>query len=266
MGGRRKAIAATITSLVVFGTLVASNFALYATQEQAVVFHAVSDQAKAVTAEAEIAKGLVALSLLRTSQSVLEGSSHPCSDPLESLPALHSIVLSSSLGGIQTDLRGGVTLSGDQNDNLTLLTPFTGFVPGNLNFAFSVDLGFSTALVQYHKAEVHYVHLPVLYDGSIAACLSAVGYLRSKVQGLKRTPGVCATASILSAIAEAARRYSTVGREAGLTLTIASSSSSMGMSVHCPTIGYEVVVSQYGVRGVSGDFTWRVSEGGSLLA
>ena len=263
MGGRRKAIAATITSLVVFGTLVASNFALYASREQGVVLHAVSDRAEAVAAEAELAKGLVALSLLRTSQSVLEASSHPCSGPLESMPALRSTVLSSSLGGIAASLRGVLTLSGALSDNLTLLSPFTGFVPGYLNFAVSVELGFSSSLVQYHKAEVHYLHLPVLYDGSIAACLSAVGYLRSKVQGLKRTPGVCATASILGAIAEAARRYSVVAREAGLTLSI---SSSTDRGLHCPTIGYEVVVSQYGVTGVSGDFTWRVSEGGSLLA
>jgi len=181
------------------------------------------------------------------------------------MPALRSIGLSSSLGGIAANLRGAVTWSGVESDNLTLLTPFTGFVPGFLNFALSVDLGFSTSLVQYHKAEVHYLHLPVLYDESIAACLSAVGYLHSKVQGLKRTPGVCATPSILAAISEADRRYGTVARDAGLSLSI-SSSSSMDRGTHCPTIGYEVVVSQYGVRGVSGDFTWRVSEGGSFLA
>ncbi len=265
MGSRRKAIAATITSLVVFGTLVASNFALYAGQEQAVVLHAVSDQANAVATEAELSKGLVALSLLRTSQSVLEASSHPCSDPLGSMPGLRSIVLSSALWGIATNLRGGVTWSGAQSDNLTMLTPFAGFVPGYLNFALSVQLGFSTSLVQYHKVEVHYLHLPVLYDESIAACLSAAGYLRSKVQGLKRTPGMCATTLIMGAIADAGRYYSTVGREMGLTVSIASSSS-INVGLHCPIIGYEVVVSQYGVPGVSGDFTWRVSEGGSLLA
>ena len=266
MGTRRKAIAATITSLVVFGTLVASNVALYESQEQGVVLHAVSDEAKAVATEAELARGLVALSLLRTSQSMLEASSHPCSDPLGALPALHSIVLSSSLGGIAAKARGGVTWSGVQSDNLTLLAPFTGFVPGYLNFALSVDLRFSTSLVQFHKAEVHHLHLPILYDESIATCLSAVGYLRSKVQELKRTPGVCATPSILGAIAEADRHYNTLARGAGLTLSISSSSSMDRGGIHCPTISYEVVVSQYSVPGVSGDFTWRVSEGGSLLA
>jgi len=266
MGTRRKAIAATITSLVVFGTLVASNVALYESQEQGVVLHAVSDEAKAVATEAELARGLVALSLLRTTQSVLEASSHPCSDPLGALPALHSIVLSSSLGGIAANARGGVTWSGVQSDNLTLLAPFTGFVPGYLNFALSVDLRFSTSLVQFHKAEVHHLHLPILYDESIATCLSAVGYLRSKVQELKRTPGVCATPSILGAIAEADRHYNTLARGAGLTLSISSSSSMDRGGIHCPTISYEVVVSQYSVPGVSGDFTWRVSEGGSLLA
>src|SRR5437773_6485805 len=117
MGTRRKAVAATITSLVIFGTLVASNFALYESQEQGVVLHAVSDQARAVATEAEIAKGLVALSLLRTSQSVLEASSHSCSDPLEAMPPLRSVVLSSSLGGIAANLRGAVTRSGVQSDN-----------------------------------------------------------------------------------------------------------------------------------------------------
>ena len=263
MGTRHKAIAATITSLVIFGTLVASNFALYASQEQDVVLHAVSDQAKAVATEAEFAKGLVALSLLRTSQSILEASGHSCSDPLESMPALRSIVLSSSLGGTAANLRGGVTWSGAGSDNLTLLSPFTGFVPGYLNFALSVNLVSSTSLVQYQKEEVHYLHLPVLYDQSIAECLSVVGYLHSKIQGLKRTPGVCATPSILAAIAETGRHYSTVAAEAGLTLSI---SSSTDRGVHCPTIGYQVVVSQFGVPGVSGEFTWRVSEGGSLLA
>ena len=265
MGTRRKAIAATISSLVIFGTLVASNVALYESQEQGVVLHAVSDEAKAVATEAELAKGLVALSLLRTSQSVLEASGHPCSDPLGAMPALRSIALSSNFGGIAANARGTVTRSGGQSDNLTLLTPFTGFVSGYLNFALTVDLGFSTSLVQYHKAEVHYLHLPILYDESIATCLSAVGYLRSKVQGLKRTPGACATPSILGAIAEADRRYSALAREAGLTLSISSSSMDR-WGVHCPTISYEVVVSQYVVPGVSGDFTWRVSEGGSLLA
>jgi len=59
MGTKRKAIAATITSLVVFGTLLASNVALYESQEQGVVLHAVSDEAKAVATEAELARGLV---------------------------------------------------------------------------------------------------------------------------------------------------------------------------------------------------------------
>src|SRR5437870_11238562 len=54
MGTRRKAIAATISSLVIFGTLVASNVALYESQEQGVVLHAVSDEAKAVATEAEL--------------------------------------------------------------------------------------------------------------------------------------------------------------------------------------------------------------------
>src|SRR2546426_11855804 len=117
MGPRAKPIAATISSLVIFGTLVASNVALYENQEQGVVRHAVSDQAKAVATEAEIAKGLVALSLLRTSQSVLEASTHSCSDPLEAMPALRSMVLSNSLGGIAANLRGAVTWSGVGSDN-----------------------------------------------------------------------------------------------------------------------------------------------------
>src|SRR3989449_9392023 len=117
MGTRRKAIAATITSLVIFGTLVASNVALYESQEQGVVLHAVSDEAKAVATEAELARGLVALSVLRASQSVLDASSHSCSDPLGTVPALRSIMLSSSLGGIAANARGGVTWSGVQSDN-----------------------------------------------------------------------------------------------------------------------------------------------------
>src|SRR3989442_12237161 len=123
MGSGRKAIAATITSLVVFGTLVASNVALYESQEQGVVLHAVSDEAKAVAAEAELARGLVALSLLRTIQSVLEGSSHPCSDPLGTFPALHSIVLSASPGGIAANARAGGPWIGVQCDNATRPTP-----------------------------------------------------------------------------------------------------------------------------------------------
>src|SRR5437870_9300917 len=106
MGTRRKAIAATISSLVIFGTLVASNVALYESQEQGVVLHAVSDEAKAVATEAELAKGLVALSLRRTSQSALEATGHPCSDTLGAMPALRSIALSSSLGGIAANARG----------------------------------------------------------------------------------------------------------------------------------------------------------------
>src|SRR2546427_10373024 len=116
MGGRRKAIAATMTSLVIFGTLVASNVALYESQEQGVVLHAVADETKAVATEAELARGLVALSVLRASQSALEASSHPCSGPLGTMPALRSIMLSSSLGGIAANARGAVTWIGVQSD------------------------------------------------------------------------------------------------------------------------------------------------------
>lgn len=263
MGSGHKAIAATITSLIIFGTLVASNIALYGSREQVVVLYAVSDRARAVATDAELAKGLLALSVLRTYQSVLETSSSSCSDPLETMPALRPMVLSSNHGGLAASLRGSLTRGGVQNDNLTLLTPFTGFVPGYVNFALTVELDFSSSFVQYHRAELHFVHLPVLYDRSVAACLSAVGYLQSKVQGLKRTPGVCATPSILAVIAQADRLFGTVARDAGLSLSI---SSSTDRGILCPTIGYEVVVSQYGVPGVSGEFTWRVSEGGSLVA
>ncbi len=260
MGPRRVAVAATLTSLALFGALLASNYAVYGAEEHRMILYALSDRLSAISTAAEFGKGVSAFSFLLRSQVFLESNSLSCSNPQLTLASLEQVMESRSNDGFSARLGSSVVWSGTQEDNLTLLIPFNGYVPGNLNFLLSLSLDLSGPSVQYHKLERHYVHLPVLYDSSLSACLSAIGYLNSKIQEMKRTPGVCYTTAIESIIDEASRLYGAASR-GGLTLSI---TRSIDHTTTCPVIDYEVTVSQYGVKGVSGEFTWQVSEGGSV--
>jgi hypothetical protein len=264
MARRHTAVAATFTAFVIFGTIVASNYALYESEEQRAILYTLSDQANYVGVEAEFAKGAAALTFLHTSQVILERIGKPdCSHPSEALRPLQSLVVSQSLGRVNASMRGFVAAGGAESDNLTMVAPFNGFVPGYLNFGIHVDLDFSTPHIAYHKAELHYLHLPILYERSIDLCLSAFQYLNSRLRAIERPPGVCATPSILEAVGDANRLYGAVASGWGLAL---SASASVEGSRGCPRIDYEVVVSQVNVTGVSGEFTWSVFEGSSLLA
>ncbi len=135
MARRHAAVAATLTAFVIFGTIVASNYALYESEEQRAILYALSDQAHYIGVEAEFAKGAAALTLLHASQVILERIGKPsCSHPSEALSPLQSLLVSQSLGHVKATLRGFVAEGGAESDNLTVLTPFNGFVPGYLNF------------------------------------------------------------------------------------------------------------------------------------
>jgi len=249
--------------MVLFGSLVASNYALYTAEEQRMVLYALADRVNAVSTRAEFAKGLAAFFLLSRAQEVMEGGSFSCSDPVSALAPIDAFTHSGSLEGLSAFAQGSVTSLGEGEDNLTLIRPFNGFVPGYLNLLLTVSLSVSVPGLQYHKLERHYLHLPVLYARAITLCLSVLSYLKSGSERVRRTPGRCATSSVESVFQDARDFYLPSASRDGLTLSI---SSSVLHSQVCPLVEYEVLVSQHDVAGVTGPFTWLLSEGGSLPA
>ncbi|HEV2390104.1 MAG TPA: hypothetical protein VGS04_05195, partial [Nitrososphaerales archaeon] len=139
-------------------------------------------------------------------------------------------------------------------DNLTILAPFAGGVPGVLNLVESLRLmesggGGSVSLA---REETHTLNIPIEVDSASSLCASTLGSLGAV---LSRSPcnatlEQAAFDSVLPGlVADAAAK--------GFTLT-----AGWGSSAGCSTT-YWVTLAESGVAGAMGRFDWTVRGSGT---
>ena len=257
--GKMRGIAATLVSVAVFVSLLISNLTLLYAENQRLWM---ASMTKLETDEGEIGMLLVAqgaYAILNNLQTELVQNPPSCS----SWDAYSSSLASSSShsGSIHAvqyglEMAAAIVGSGSRRDNLTLLRPFDGYLPGSLNVGIRVHLNeLSGGLPSYTRTEYHYLHLPISLSKMLSLCLSLLQDLHHVYQSRV----YCNRLPSETPLDELFARYSQSASSNGFTLVL----THWFVRVDgCWLLSYAVTLSESSVEGVSGRFAWRLSDAG----
>jgi hypothetical protein len=151
--------------------------------------------------------------------------------------------------------------SGSANDNLSMLAPFDGSVPGFLDISVrAVEAGYDgVAGVSYNKNETHLAHLPVRLSAEIADCLNAVASLEAFAA---RTVVPNCTSTAVSQLMESAMQ----GPEANAAKDGFLFGLRWDLTGTNPcAAAFVASIKQAGIPGPGGTFDVRLQEEGSAI-
>jgi hypothetical protein len=255
----RKAIAATVASVLLFTALVVANATTMVAQDNlASTAQASLVESRELVLGRSLAGSTSALALSQV-QTYLASNPADCGG----LPRyLASVSASSSVSGEEEGVSyvasttaseaPAARLQGSQNDNLTLLAPFAGSIPGALNLQANVSVqevgGGGSITLERH--ELHLLNIPVSPGSASSLCSLALGALAAALgSSCNATLAQAAFDSVLPAlVAEAAAR--------GFVLTA-------GWGLNACSATYWVTLVEPGVEGVTGSFDWTVLGSGT---
>ena len=148
-------------------------------------------------------------------------------------------------------------LQGAAGDNLTVVAPFSGYLPGALDLQANLSImevggGGSVSL---ERNELHALNLPISPDSASALCASALGSLAAALRSsCNATLAQAAFDSVLPRLAEEAAAR-------GFAL-----SAGWGLDGAACSATYWVTLVEPGVEGVTGSFDWTVSGSGTTAS
>ncbi len=254
---RRAGVGATAVSAVVFSLILIANTTVYfASRDRAHAY----DQSNL---EDFFADSSVALSGAAGSNLLVRAQMALSFGPLGCAGAdLHLSQLIGGLADLQTvdnltvTATAALVSAGANADNLSMLAPFAGFEPAELNIAFrTVASGGDSSLgVSLAKSETHYAHLPVNLEDLISLCLAALGGITNALSGQQVQN--CTASSVLPLIDAAALPYSVTASDEGFRIGV---NSTVVRTVPC-SVSFQVSVQQAEVEGPAGYFSVLVRE------
>jgi hypothetical protein len=259
----RKAIAATLASVVLFTVLLIADATVMSAQDNLASSAQTSYiESRELLLEQSLA-GTVSLQALAQVQAYLTSNLADCG----SLPQyLESISASGSASGEDSGIAYSAnatateeptgSLQAVQADNLTVVAPFSGEVPGALNLVtvLSVKEVGGGGSVSLERHETHVLNLPISPDSASSLCASTLGSLAAT---LSRSPCNATLsqeafdASLPELVDEAAAQ--------GFSLTAGWGSSGGGAC----SVTYWVTLVEPGIVGVTGSFDWTVQGSGT---
>jgi len=255
----RKAIAATIASVVLFTVLVVADATVMVAQDNLASSSQISHVESEELLLERTASGSVSLQALALVQDYLSSSPADC----DGLPQYFaSISASSSASGEQSGISyvANATASlapspAAQGDNLTLLGPFSGGAPGALDLraVLTVKETGGGGSVTLERRETHTLNLPISPGSASSLCASSLAALSSSLSGApcNGTLEQAAFGAVLPGLVEDAATQ-------GFELTAGWGSGGSACSV-----AYWVTLVQPGVEGVTGSFDWTVRGSGA---
>ena len=267
--GSRRAVAATLVSVIVFTSLVFANAALYAAGNTYLSSSVLSTAQQREYDYASFLIGLSSYSSLAATQNFLQAHPLDCSGPVSSY-------LDSLTGGTDTSgTSGGIdysvgsswsyaatTASHGIDDvlskSLATIQPFGGYSDGGLNVvvATSVNETELGGLPAYHAEAVETVHLPVSIDAAVSLCRSALSAMDRAISSLS----ACDASSVDDAISLVRSENPAFG---SIQLGASGQGRELpGVAGTC-SVQYWVTMTEV-VQGVSGAFDWTVNGSGSL--
>jgi hypothetical protein len=259
--GKHPGIAATTASAVVFSILLVSNFAVFfAAQDRARLYSQFNGE-DSLGDNAIAMVGAGATNLLEREQAFLDSVVLPCDRA--------SALISSEVAGFADVQRSSdltvwtsatMTNEGSATDDLSMVAPFNGLIPGDLDFAVRVVAsGVDTAAgITYHRNETHFVHLPVRIQAAEADCLGAIRNVSAAVSDA--APPNCSATAIAPLLDEAIQGEASKASHDGFTLGF---EFEVVKSIPC-SVSLMISVDQLGIQGPGGLFSLRMREEASV--
>jgi hypothetical protein len=253
----RKAVAATLASVVLLTVLVVADATVMTAQDNlAASAQASSIESRELLLERSLA-GSVTLDVLADAQAQLSAPAE-CSD----LPQyLASIAASGSASGedsgtsYQVDATAtGTAAPAARQDNLTVVAPFSGYVAGTMGLREVLSVrevggGGSVSLV---REETHALNIPIEVGSASSLCALAGGGLAA---ALSASP---CNATLQQEAFDAALQ-GLVEDASGLGFDLAAG---WGYSASC-SVAYWFTLVEPGVEGAAGSFDWTVLGSGT---
>jgi hypothetical protein len=257
----RKAVAATLASVVLFTVLLVSDATVMSAQDNL----ASSAQTSFVVSREQLLDqslaGSASLHVLAEVQEYLSSNAAEC----DNMPRyLESIFASSSVSGEDSGIAYSVnatavpvpaSLQTESGDNLTIVAPFSGDLPGGLNLlaATSVKEVGGGGSVSFEKHETHVLNLPISLDSGSSLCASTLGSLAS---ALSRSP--CNATSEQAAFYAVLPGLVEQAAALGFDLT-----AGWGLGGDACSAAYWVTLVEPGVVGLTGSFDWSLQGSGT---
>jgi len=258
----RKAVAATLASVILFTVLVVADATVMSAQDNLASSAQTSYTESRELLLEQSSAGSVSLQVLAKVQAYLSSNPAEC----DSLPQyLRSISASGSVSGIDSGVAfvanatatevPSAPLQAAGDDNLTIVAPFSGVVRGALNLqaALSVKEVGGGGSVSLGRHETHILNLPISPDSASSLCANALGSLAS---ALSRSP---CNATLEQAAFDAVLP-GLVEEAAALGFFLTAGWGSGGAA--CAAT-YWITLVERGVAGASGSFDWTVRGSGT---
>lgn len=254
----RKAVAATLASVVLLTVLVVADATVMTAQDNlAASAQASNIESRELLLERSLA-GSVSLEVLAQVQGYLSSNHADCAD----LPQYFaSIAASSSASGEDSGIAyeanataSWAPTSAAAGDNLTLLAPFDGHVPGNLGLTEALRVrevggGGSVSLA---RLETHDLNVPIGVSSASSLCASTTGALAA---ALSASP----CNSTVEQEAFDATMPGLVENASGLGFDL---TAGWGYASAC-SVTYWFTLVEPGVEGATGGFDWAVLGSGT---
>ena len=256
---RRRAVGATMVAAVVFSALLACDLAVYVASQDMGVLYSEAYASDVMGQRFLVLEAAEGADILHGAGLLLASSAFQCPTAASEIShGVGGLSDSQTSGGISVSVQATVGGAGDQGDNLSALSPFDGWVPGELDIVLHYDASGSDGPgVTFTKGESHYVHLGVRIQDAVSRCEAAA---TAVAQALSRPTDNCTAASLGVEADEAIRTQVRSASEEGFVLSI---SYSVTASPTC-SVSYDVRLVQAGVRGLSTTFGVMFYEEGVL--
>ncbi len=258
---KRPAVAATLASTILFASLLVSNSILVAGWLQGAGYAALANEESALHAESVMLQGVVGIRLLEGAQTLISSRTFDCrnaSDEAYSSVSGLSASLSGGRASVVGTLAPGPVTS--VQDNLSLANPFDGGTDGGFNLMVHyVESGSAYGgAVTMNRTESHVLGLRFDTRDASSFCLVAMGRLLSNLSA--SLPDACGT----SDLGYAFDRATTAIRSEAESRNLALAASFTVLTASPCAVGLSLTVSQTGIVGPAGPFTWRVGEVATL--
>jgi hypothetical protein len=259
----RKAIAATLASVILFTALVAADATVMTAEDNLASTAQTSHIESRELVLSEYSAGAASLLALAQVQSYLSSNPADCAGLNQYLEGISAATSTSGVaGGIAYSSNAtaafapAVALSqGQPSDNLTIVAPFSGYLAGalNLQVALNAKVVGGGGTVSLERHELHLLHLPISPDSAHSLCASALGGLAAALSGTS-----CNATSARAAFDSALPPLVEEAAARGFFLAAGWQPGGAGCSS-----SYWIMLVELGVEGVTGGFDWSVRGSGA---
>jgi len=249
---RRAGVGATVASAVIFSILLASSLSVYLAAQEDNRLHLTSNAADAIADDSVAFEGAGGTNVLLREQTLLESNVFDCRSAVatvsQDISDLKDVQASANLTLVTT---ASPALHGPASDNLSMLSPFSGYLEGFVNTALHDRLKGAAATlgVSYAKNETHYVHLPLRLGDMVSDCDQALSDAEGVVSNT--TLSECTSSAVYPVIAAAVGLSGSEAAGSGFQFGV----HSVIIRTEPCSIDITVGVSQAGVAGPGGNFS-----------